>query len=106
MATWHATLTFTLAAKPLDTTKLAEVLHTHDGTAHVDGRTLTVDLFLRSAHITSLPSAARLATYVARRAIFAAGATVAAQDGLTVVLAPAPGPALAGAGSVAHAEPV
>ena len=102
MATWHATLTFTLAAEPPDTVRLAEALHAHDGTAYLDGRTLTVDLFVRSVHVASLQSAARLATYVARRAIFAAGLTVAAENGLGVVLAPA----LADAGSVAHAEPV
>jgi len=101
MATWHATLTYTLAVEPSGSQRLSSALHTHDGTAHLDGRSLTIDLFVRSAHIDSLQSAARLASYLARRAIFAAGLSVAAEDGLSVVLVPALGGA-----ALAEAEPV
>jgi hypothetical protein len=101
MATWHATLTYTLAVEPPDPEALTHLLHAHDGTAHVDGSTLTVDVFVRSAQIDSLQSAARLAGYIVRRAIFAAGVGVATENGLTVVLAPA----LDGAQPAVRAEP-
>ena len=100
MATWHATLTYTLAVEPSGSQRLSAALRTHDGTAHVDGRVLTIDLFVRSTYVGTLQSAARLASYVARRAIFAAGLSVATEDGLSVVLVPALG------GSLAHTEPV
>ena len=99
MPTWHATLTYTLAAPPPDAERLSAELHSHDGTAHVEDRSLTVDLFVRSAYVASPQSAARLASYIARRAIFSAGLSVVAEDGLSVVLAPALG------GTLAHAEP-
>jgi hypothetical protein len=100
MATWHATLTYTLAVEPSGSERLATALRPHDGTAHLDARSLTIDLFVRSAHIASLQSAARLASYIARRAIFAAGLSVATEDGLSVVLAPALD------GALAQPEPV
>jgi hypothetical protein len=88
MNTWHATLTYTLALDS-DLEALAAALIADDGTARADGRTLVIELPLRSAHIGSLQSAARLAAYRARRALYAAGTVVASEDGLTVVLEPA-----------------
>jgi len=100
MATWHATLTYTLAVEPSGSQRLSTALRAYDGTAHIDGHVATIDLFVRSTHVDSLQSAARLASYVARHAIFAAGLSVATEDGLSVVLVPALG------GSLAPAEPV
>jgi hypothetical protein len=88
MNTWHATLSYTLALDS-DLEALAAALAADHGTARAEGRTLVIELPLRSVHIESLQSAARLAAYRARRALYAAGTVVASEDGLTVVLEPA-----------------
>ena len=85
MGTWHATLTYLLGTEP-DLATLRRSLAEHDGTVTFDGRRLSIDLDLRSVHIDSLQSAARLATYLARRALYDAALIVEAESGLTVRL--------------------
>jgi hypothetical protein len=88
MNTWHATLTYTLAVES-DVERLSAALADHDGTVGLDGTRLAIELSLRSVHIESLQAAARLATYLARRALYAAELVVESENGLTVVLQPA-----------------
>lgn len=84
MSAWHATLTYTLAVET-DIAGLSRSLAAHNGSATVEGTTLSIDLSLASAHVESFAAAAQLATYLARRALFDTELVVTAQRGLNVV---------------------